>query len=332
MAKVLLLSAAPEGDGRFPYYARHDLERLLRSASKDKFRWHVLTEDPGAADVIIFVERAHGAGANLEYVSVHPYTMQYREKCFVCNARYKGIPFLPGVYASIERPGQFKQRVRSGHYLEVAEKDHLVCEPATGDHAYLYSFIGAIGTAAVRSRIARLEHRRGMVVDTTREKPREGEDASEGGRYHLRYVDAVKKSAFVLCPRGIGVSTLRLFETLKMGRAPVIIADQWVPPEGPEWERFSLRIGEDQVHTIPAVLERNEARAKEMGHLARAAWEDWFSEEASFHRVVEWCLDIKDKRIASEGILRYTAYAQLLRPRQLRRFIATQIRSTPRVR
>lgn len=331
MAKVLLLSVASEGDTAFPYYARHDLDRLLRSARKDKYHRHSLTHDPETADLIIFVERGPAAGVHLEHVRAHPYTARYREKCFVCNARYKGVPYLPGVYASIEKADRFEQRVRSGHYLEIAEKDFLDYEPASAEHTYLYSFVGAVDTASVRSRLARLGHPGGMILDTSKQKPREDFSEKEDGQYRTRYVDVIKQSAFVLCPRGVGVSTLRLFETLKMGRAPVIIADQWVAPEGPNWDEFSLRIAENQVHTIPDILERNESRATEMGSRARAVWEEWFSEEASFHRIVEWCLDIKNKRIVSEGVLRYTAYTRLLRPRHLRRFITTQIRSASHV-
>ena len=42
---------------------------------------------------------------------------------------------------------------------------------------------------------------------------------------------------------------------MMLGRVPVIVSDQWVPPDGPDWESFSMRVKEREVDTIPAMLE-----------------------------------------------------------------------------
>ena len=68
----------------------------------------------------------------------------------------------------------------------------------------------------------------------------------------------------ILCPRGEGTSSIRLFESLRMGRPPVIISDQWVPPEGPAWDTFSVRIPERRIHTIPDRLTELEHQAEMM--------------------------------------------------------------------
>jgi hypothetical protein len=52
--------------------------------------------------------------------------------------------------------------------------------------------------------------------------------------------------------------------------------------------------------------------------MAREQWEQWFSEEAAFHRVIEWCLQIRERRVLPEKIGRLPAYLQLLRPIHLR--------------
>ena len=51
-----------------------------------------------------------------------------------------------------------------------------------------------------------------------------------------------------------------------------------------------------------------------MGRVARAAWVDWFSETASFHRIVEWCLDLSRWAPERAGVRRYAPYVQMLRP------------------
>lgn len=329
MAKVLLVSAAPENDERFPFFARHDLERMLKSAREDVFGVHSLTDAPEEADIIIFVERAHATGAYMEYVRRHPLVKKYREKVFIFNSRYFGVPFLPGVYGCVrKRDFLFPRRLRSGHYLEVFEKDEFDFQPFEPPLPYLYSFVGSVKTwPQVRGRLAQLNHPRGYFADTSAVRKRlEAEnDRADKNAYTKNYLDIVKKSKFVLCPRGDAVSSMRLFESMKMGRAPVIIGDQWVYPEGPAWETFSVHIPEKDIPSIPGVLEKLEDRAEEMGLLARQAWEDWFSEKVAFHRAVEWCLDIKRERKTPESVMRFPVYLGLLFPKHLRSYLRTRI-------
>ena len=112
----------------------------------------------------------------------------------------------------------------------------------------------------------------------------------------------------MLCPSGVSPSTVRLFEVMKTGRVPVIISDEWVPPEGPDWASFSVRVPESELETIPALLERLKGSARGMGEVGRRAWEDWFSDDVAFHRTVEWCQSIAESRSRPESALRWTAF------------------------
>jgi hypothetical protein len=145
--------------------------------------------------------------------------------------------------------------------------------------------------------------------------------------YDRRYAEVAKASKFVLCPRGLSVSSIRLFETMGMGRVPVILSDDWIAPEGPCWEQFSIRLPEDDYAQIPRILEQRESEAVEMGERARKEWEEWFSDEVLFHRLVELCLDIKKNRKLPETLARWPAYLQYLRPFHLRRLLGSKIRA-----
>lgn len=329
MASVYLVSAALEDSDRFPAFALDDLERIKRSAERDKHGVHKLTDDPETADLILFVERAHATGRYMEAIRRHPLLKKYRDKCFIYNSRYFGVPFLPGVYGCVrKRDFLYPQRMCSGHYLEVCERDELEYQEPLPNPPYLYSFVGAVNTwPSVRAPLSRLSHPRGYFVDTSEERKRleaEGVHADKTW-YTQRYVDVVRKSKFVLCPRGDAVGSMRLFESMKMGRVPVIIADQWVNPRGPDWESFSIRIREKDIPTIPRVLEEMEDRALEMGIVARKVWEEWFSEEVSFHWAVEWCLEIMEKRKVPESIMRFAVPLGLLMPFHLRRYLGTRV-------
>jgi hypothetical protein len=139
------------------------------------------------------------------------------------------------------------------------------------------------------------------------------------------YGDILARSKFVLCPRGYACSSWRLFESMKAGRVPVIISDQWVPPAGPTWESFSIRVRQNHVLQIPEILERHEPNAAIMGRLARKAWEEWFSQEVTFHRIVEWCLHLKQCR-HDHVISNLVPYIQLLRPFFVRHVLLPEIK------
>src|SRR5688572_29067298 len=132
--------------------------------------------------------------------------------------------------------------------------------------------------------------------------------------YERRYAEVAKASKFVLCPRGLSVSSIRLFETMRMGRVPVILSDAWIAPPGPRWEMCAIRVREKDFAKVPRLLEQREPEAVKMGELARKEWEEWFSDEVLFHRLVELCLDIRANRKWPESVTRWPVYLQRLRP------------------
>ena len=102
----------------------------------------------------------------------------------------------------------------------------------------------------------------------------------------------VRNSKFVLCPRGGGLASFRLFETMAAGRVPVIISDGWVPPVGPAWDQAALRVRESQVDQVASIVESREDEFETMSRTARTAWEQWFAPDVLFHRMIESCTDI----------------------------------------
>jgi hypothetical protein len=320
VAKVLLLSATPRDDRTD--YNRAPLEALRESARVDRFRRHSLEENAHAADLILFAE-FYGGGFHFERVRAHPVVRRHRAKCFLFSSNAQVIPFLPGVYASLD--GRWSsRRTCGGFYLGLPRNEFSTFTSPDEGLPYLYSFMGSVENAPVRRELAQLSHPRGFFQDTADEfvrllqremSPREPRD------YFRRYAELTKASKFVLCPRGLGAATVRLFETMRMGRAPVILSDEWVPPKGPNWEKFSLRVAEKDFRRIPELLEEREHMAVPMGQLARREWEEWFSEEVAFHRVVESCLEIKRRRRVPESLARWPVYLQLARPFHFQRLL-----------
>ena len=329
MAQVVLLSATPADDQTPDHLA--PLRDMQIRASHDRRRVHRLTNDPDAAEVILFVE-SYGAGWHFERVRRHPLTRRYREKTFIFCSNPYVIPFLPGIYTALDRRWASRRTI-SGFHLGATENEFATFTPPTADLAYLYSFVGSIENAAVRRQLATLAHGRSYFQDTSAEFARVLQremDAAERRDYHRRYADVTKASKFVLCPRGLSVSSIRLFETMKMGRAPVILSDGWVEPPGPAWKRFALRIPERDFARLPGILEEREHEAAAMGELARQEWLEWFAEDTAFHTAVEWCLRIKAQRRVPEQLARWPVYLQYLRPFHFRRVLRQRWRGLQR--
>src|SRR5687768_14066948 len=326
MARVFLLSATPQDDSTdFNLAPLHDLKKC---AELDRFRIHSLTGDADRADLIIFAE-FYGAGWYFERVRAHPLVRAYRDKCFLFCANPFVIPLLPGVYAGVERRWS-SPRTRPGFYLGRTRNEFTTFSPPAHDLPYLFSFMGSTRNAPVREKLATLRHPRSFFQNTTEDFDRIL-DRKMGRRerldYDRRYAEVAKASKFVLCPRGLSVSSIRLFETMGMGRVPVILSDAWIAPPGPRWEMCAIRVREKDFAKVPRLLEQREPEAVKMGELARKEWENWFSDEVLFHRLVELCLDIRAKRKLPESMARWPVYLQRLRPFHLRRMLGARYRA-----
>jgi hypothetical protein len=316
MAHVLLASAAPPDDPSWPY-PYDELNRLQESAARDRFGVHRVTEDAERADLIVFTDNV---GSVRHFLTVRSQALykQYAHKCFCFSKDDYPIPLLPGVYASLPQRWHRSDHTRSGSYSKAFGHTHISFAPLTESGRHLYSFVGNSTTHPLRERLFSLEHPKQYLEDTAAfwpygELPERSEQELQDNYRRVSH-----ESSFILAPRGVGASSIRLFESLRMGRAPVIISDDWMPPEGPDWEAFSFRVAEAEVTQIPGLLERHEHRAPEMGRRAREAWENWFSAEATFHRVTEWCLDIQASRSSVPSRPYLKALPQCLSPRYAR--------------
>jgi hypothetical protein len=235
---------------------------------------------------------------------------------------WRVVPFLPGVYTALEKSWYLPRRVRPGFYPGCMINPLVKFEPE-GERDLLYSFMGDPQTAEVRRRLAAMEHPRGAVIDTSRENQdvMGRRSPEEHATFWQRYVDLARRSQFGLCPRGMAPSSIRLFEMMCMGRAPVILSDEWIPPAGPDWQACSVRISEKDVGAVPEILAAREGESRELGLAARREWERWFSPPVFFDRVVQLCVEIQTARRLPERLARLSIFPQLLRPRNFRELV-----------
>jgi hypothetical protein len=245
---------------------------LARSHPPTRFDVASSVED---ADIVLYVEYGYTGLADLPRLIIGVNKAPAARHFFFSEADWP-FPVLPGAYPSLHRPCRW---AHSWAYLPRREMDgrELALEPK-----FLFSFLGRRATHPIRKTIVTLDAPETPcldIADALRRFP--------GYEYSQTYRSLIAQSKFVLCPRGFGASSIRIFEAMSSGRVPVIISDQWQRPPGISWESFSLSIPEANVLDIPIVLKRAERDAQEMGRLALEAFNLNFSPEIFFDRLLE---------------------------------------------
>jgi hypothetical protein len=220
----------------------------------------------------MFVE-AHLLGDHplLPAIAHHPAWTLAPGRCFVYDERDLPLGQFPGVYVSLPRERHGPGHRACAYYTGGVE---LVDAP-TAAPELLFSFVGS-RSHRVREPVLQLRHPRAVVEDTTGFVFYD-DSQSDFVERQRRFDRVMWDSKFVICPRGRGTSSIRSYETLERGRVPVIVADDWVAPEGPDWDSFSVRVAERDVTLIPDLLEEVEPRFEAMAAAARSAYDEFFA-------------------------------------------------------
>ena len=291
---------------------------LRESAKQDPFGCHQLTDDPHEADIILFIEN-HTHDPYLLSVRNHSIYRAFPQKCFVYHDDDYAVAVLRGIYPSIRKRDYLVDRCRAGGYIaRIAQNDTIRYDQAERNWKWLYTFFGE-ANSTIRLKLFSRIHTEGLVQDTTGLRLWQMGPGPERDRFAMEYAEAILDSQFILCPAGYGPSTYRLYETMEMGRVPVILSDEWVPPPGPPWNEFSVQLPESLVDEIPAILSKFSDRHASMGRQARLAWEQWFAKPVCFHRLVELCADIQSTPLAWYSGLR--GWSTLLRQPHLKNYL-----------
>jgi hypothetical protein len=212
---------------------------------------------------------------------------------------------FPGLYTSLRRYLFSGQRHRTGCYMQ-SFNEFVGPDPGQKIDTlrYLFSFQGNF-TSHTRGRLLATTFGRDDVL-IERTQPFWANVGNEDLRgFKQQYAETMRASRFILCPRGIGTSSFRLFETMHSGRVPVILSDSWVPPSGIDWQACSLRLPEKDIARVPeaclAALPRWEGMARE----AHRVWQQWFSAAGMGGLVRASIEDIRRTRRLPERLYRF---------------------------
>lgn len=251
-------------------WATANLERMLRAGRAYRGGDFVLADRADAADVVLFVE---STDPYMEDILRSELFRRHRSKACVFVSHDNAPATLPGLYACTEAPFRRPELQLASFYIRSFDNEVLRERTGPTESRWLFSFVGRAANAPdLRLRVLRLAHPRALLRDQTSGMRDDDPD----------YVEFIRSSAFVLCPRGIGPSTWRVYETMMAGRVPVILSDRWTEPRGFSWSEFSIRVPEADLDRIPELCESMKERAAEMGARARKEWERNCSLENAF--------------------------------------------------
>lgn len=259
-----------------------------------------LVKEPDEADAIIFQKHA------IDYIQKTKLFKSHRHKCLVLSQTFRPNFFLPGIYTNAFHHPLSAGRIKSyGYfYYEPKKRNSYIAQYKDIEmpKKYLFSFIGS-STDRVRRKL--FKHYQGItdsysVVDSTSQYTHWDVDKglnSDQAQKQEAYVKNIKESLFYLCPRGAGHASIRLYEVMELGVAPVIISDGWIPPKGPTWEEFAIFVKGREVNNLQAILESYEDRALEMGRKAQDAFYAYFADDkqsSMIHQLIKELLAERD--------------------------------------
>lgn len=285
---------------------------------------HALVDSAEEADLVLMLGNF---GRDPEYLLEHPAYRQFPDKCAVYTEDDNYLPLAPGVYCSaredrstrVGRVFSYTYVSRNGRYknpyLSEPNLDQWTEIQATTPKRYLFSFQGG-STSWVRKRLFNLRFDRPDVLIESTSNYYHWDDSQPDRRgRQLAYAEVLAASHFVLCPRGAGLGSIRFFEAMAKGIAPVLISDGYVLPPGPDWDSFLIRVPERAISKLVKVIEPHLSEAAERGRRAREAFREHFAMRREFDRIVDLAAEALRHSAPEEAAFRKEQPAMIRRLR-----------------
>lgn len=294
--KIFLTSASPEKTSQY--------ERLVALWKISSKKHHLCSEAKEAELIIV----ADTSGPHWFQALRSNKNIVDPKKCFVVADSDFPMPLLHGVYTSNNTKLKFQSRFRTGAYNLFPEEVHnpFVAECLGESYSFpktlFYSFAGQ-DSSPLRLQLFQKKSKRSdvLIINMT-----SCFNAHQHKEDHLRhqeeYSKMIARSKFVLCPKGTSGASIRLFEVMQMGVAPVIISDDWILPRGPRWNEFAIFVKEKNLDHLDEILEQYEGDYVSMGRKAHEAYQKFFSNEVYFDYLVDQCIDIQQHQKIPESL------------------------------
>jgi hypothetical protein len=275
--------------------ADYELMRAFMGAVEERFNIEWCKKGVEADFILLFERVSTKFWTYAAELRRDPIFVQYNKQIVCINEDDAGRGFLAGCYTSLSKHN-FKYNLsprihRAIPFLKsynVPLKSDAVHSKPDPRPRYLFSFRGTSITNRLRRKLfkhfASFPGAKVVCVNKS--------FGQHGSQEMIDYIEEILQSKFVICPGGFSPQTVRLFETMQLGRCPVIISDQWVPITGIDWRNCAVVVSEREVKSLPKILAAREAEAADLGACARIAWEKNFAPEQRFLLTFSQAIDV----------------------------------------
>lgn len=228
---------------------------------------------PGSADVILIQEKiSYKDFRYIDRLVRDPVVGRFMEKVYTLNGDDCATGLLRGLYTSLPR-----QRFNSAIHAVVPFMNYpneliVTTKDVEKKPVFLAGWRGNTMSNKLRLKmITALGSGQEFLCETTDSWMNHSPDEKE------TYLRLILDSKFSLCPAGWAAVTFRIYESMALSRCPVIIADEFVPPSGPDWNEFAIFYPEKELRGLPEFLRRNEHRHEGLGRKAYEVWSHYFA-------------------------------------------------------
>jgi len=104
------------------------------------------------------------------------------------------------------------------------------------------------------------------------------------------FINTSLKSKFVLCPRGYGLSSFRLYEAMQLDAVPVYISDHFWTPFTHElnWDDFCVMVKEEEIPNIHSILNSiTDEKYEMMKRKIEEVYENYFTLEGTCNKILQ---------------------------------------------
>jgi hypothetical protein len=246
----------------------------LRKIVLNDARFFIESDNPSTANLVIF------GTDEIRYIDNSALYRAHQSKCICITETDTPSYRMPGLYAANKKGLLTLSRTKTIDYFISAQANpNPEIAKVAGlkfDKRYLYSFMGKANSWP-RKRLFRYVHSSSdTLIETAHSYHHWANDAHESSKegQRRRYAEVMASSKFALCPRGCGISSYRLFESMSLGVCPVVISDSWRPIEEIDWN-FALFVPERKISQIDQVMRSHADEWEERGAGAFAAYSEF---------------------------------------------------------
>lgn len=228
---------------------------------------------PALADVILIQEKiSYKDFRYIDKLVRDPVVGRFMEKVYTLNGDDCATGLLRGLYTSLPRK-RFNSAIHAVVPFMKYPNELVVARKKVKAKPFLLAgWRGNTMSNRLRSKmITALGPGPEFCCETTDSWMNHPPDEKE------TYVRLILNSKFSLCPAGWAPVTFRIYESMALGRCPVIIADEFVPPIGPDWNEFAIFYPEKDVAGLAEFLRRNEHMYEGLGRKAYQVWSNYFA-------------------------------------------------------